>query len=254
MIALINGVVGGMMGETKRRPVSGDDLAVWRDSVGDYASHTRDLYANCVGAYHAFDGLPRLVDGLRLLSVNAGLVSARAGDFGRSVRVLTNFATESVARLLDVIPQMLSLKRQTYETAGGVMRSINDIGKLEATGTLILRGQGGTAPSLSAISGAWRARVRTLSVAAGRLGTANDQLVAAVRMAREIMLQIELIATNIAIEATAAGPWEAELTSIAETIRGKAEELRAMVDDAGRKLRNATETILALVGFGARMH
>ncbi len=240
------------MGETAGKMVSGDDLAVWRDSVGEYAGHTQDLYANCVSAYHAFDGLPRLVDGLRLLSVNAGLVSARAGDYGRSIRVLTNFATESVTRLRDVIPQMLSLKRETYETVGSVMRSINDIGKLEAAGTIIMRGQGGQAASLGAVSGAWRARVRTLSAAASRLSTANDHLVAAVRVAREVMLQVELIAANIAIEATTAGPWEAELTAIAETIRAKSVELRAMVDDAGRNLRNATETIVALVGVGSR--
>lgn len=233
---------------------AGDHLDVWRDSVGAYASHTQDLYANCVSAYHAFDGLPRLVDGLRLLSVNAGLVSARAGDYGRSIRVLTNFATESVTRLRDVIPRMLSLKRQTYEAAGGVMRSINDIGKLEAAGTIILRGQGEGAASLNAISRAWRTRGRALSGAAARLSTANDQLVMVLQIAREVTLQVDLIAANIAIEATAAGPWEAELTAIAETIRGKAAELREMVDDAGRNLRNATQTIVALVGFGSRSY
>lgn len=231
-----------------------DDLAVWRDSAGEYASHARDLYADCVSAYHAFDGLPRLVDGLRLLSMNAGLVSARAGDYGRSVRVLTNFSTESVVRLRDVIPQMLSLKRQTYETAGSVMRSLNDIGKLEAAGTLVVRGQGSQAASLGAIATAWRLRVKTLTVAAARLNTANTQLVAVVRVAREVMLQTELIAANIAIEATSAGPWEAELTATAETIRGKALELRTMVDDAGRNLRNATEAIVALAGFGSQIY
>ena len=66
------------------------------------------------------------------------------------------------------------------------------------------------------------------------------------------MLQVDLIAANIAIEATAAGPWEAELTAIAAIIREKSEELREMVDGAGRNLRNATETIVALVGFGSR--
>lgn len=251
MIYVINGFVGGKMGETAGGLGGSDHLAVWRDSAGEFASHGREIYANCVNAYHAFDGLPRLVDGLRLLSVNAGLVSARAGDYGRSVRVLTNFATESVTRLRDIIPQMLALKRQTYETAGGVMRSVNDIGKFETAGTLILRGQGSRAGALGAITSAWRIRVRALSAAAARLRVANDELIAVVRIAREIMLQVELIAANIAIEATAAGPWEAELAAIAETIRGKAMELRAMVDDAGRNLRDATETIIALLGFGS---
>jgi hypothetical protein len=229
-----------------------DDNAVWRDSVRAYGDHTQNLYVNCVGAYHAFDGLPRLVDGLRLLSVNAGLVSARAGDYGRSIRVLTNFATESVTRLIGVIPQMLSLKRQTYETAGGIMRAVNDIGKIETAGTLIVRQRGADEAALIGLSRAWRARVHLLGMSAASLSGTNDQFIAMVRVAREVMLQTELIAANIAIEATAAGPWEAELATIADTIRGRVDELRVMVDSAGRNLRNATETIVALVAFGTR--
>lgn len=227
---------------------------VWRDSVGVFADQAHDLYANCLCSYHAFDGLPGLVDGLRLLSVNAGLVSARAGDYGRSVRILTNFATESVMRLRDMIPQMLSLKRQTYENAGAVMRAINDIGKLETAGSLILRGQGAEAAALAAIAAAWGRRAKGLSLSAMGLRSANDQLVAVVRVTREIMLQLDLIAANIAIEATAAGPWEAELTAIAETIREKGTELREMIDDASRNLRNAIGTISALAGFGAQRY
>ncbi len=233
-------------------PNARDPHAVWRDSVGAYAGHTRHLYTNCVGAYHAFDELPRLVDGLRLLSVNAGLVSARAGDYGRSIRVLTNFATESVTRLIEVIPRMLALKRQTYESAGGIMRAVNDIGMIEAAGTLIVRNRRADDEALNNLSRAWRVRAKSLALAAASLNTTNEQLVAMVRVAREVMLQTELIAANIAIEATAAGPWEAELTAIADTIRGRVDELRVMVDGAGRNLRNATETIAALTGFGNR--
>ncbi|OAN43985.1 hypothetical protein A6A04_08875 [Paramagnetospirillum marisnigri] len=231
---------------------SGDGDAVWRNSLHDQAGRTSDLYANCVGAYHAFDSLPRLVEGLRLLSINAGLVSARAGDYGRSVRVLTHFATESVVRLHEAVPKMLALKRDTYETAAGVMRAINDIGKLEAAGTLILRNSGPEAAALIRMGAAWRSRVQHLGRAAGHLAATNDQLVAMVKVAREVMLQTELIAANIAIEATSAGPWEAELTAIADTIREKVDELRTMVDEAGRRLRNATETIVGLVAFGHR--
>ena len=240
--------------EAKTRREGAAEKNIWRDSVGAYAGHAHDLYANCLCAYHAFDGLPGLVDGLRLLSVNAGLVSARAGDYGRSVRILTNFATESVTRLRDVIPQMLSLKRQTYENAGAVMRAINDIGKLEAAGSLILGGQGPEASSLLAIADAWRSRARGLSASAKGLNSANDQLIAMVRITREVMLQVDLIAANIAIEATAAGPWEAELTAIAVTIREKGDELREMIDGASRNLRNATGTIAALVEFGAQRY
>lgn len=231
----------------------GEEGAIWRDSSRVYGTYTRHLYANCVGAYHAFDDLPRLVDGLRLLTINAGLVSARAGDYGRSVRVLTNFATECVTRLQQALPHMLALKRETYETAGGVMRAINDIDKIEMAGTLILRRAGEGADALPLITQAWRKRGRTLCVAAKKLSATNDQFTAMVKLAREVMLQTELIAANIAIEATAAGPWEKELTAIADTIRDCMNELRLMVDGAGRNLRNATETIIALVGFGNRV-
>ncbi|RAU22598.1 hypothetical protein CU669_07915 [Paramagnetospirillum kuznetsovii] len=196
--------------------------------------------------------MPKLVEGLRLLSINAGLVSARAGDYGRSVRVLTNFATESVTRLQQALPRMLMLKRDTYEISGGIMRAINDIDKIEAAGTLILRGQGGQSAALTAMGRAWRVRIRAIGDAANGLRRTNDQFAAMVKLAREVMLQTELIAANIAIEATDAGPWEVELTTIADTIRAQMEDLRRMVDEAGRNLRNATETIVALASLGSR--
>lgn len=224
----------------------------WRDSAREFSRQIRALYSQCLSAYHAFDDLPRLVDGLRLLSVNAGLASARAGDYGRSIRVLTNFATEAVTRLLAVIPEMVDLKKRTYAIAGTIMRSANDIGKLEAAGNGILANGHRFAEQdpLPWLDRAWRARVAAVVDATARLHRTHQGLADIGRITREVMLQTQLVSANIAIEATSAGPYEAELAAVSESIRDRVEELRGMVDTAARHLRDASETIMALEAFG----
>ncbi|MBC8445000.1 MAG: hypothetical protein H8D75_00015 [Rhodospirillaceae bacterium] len=55
----------------------------------------------------------------------------------------------------------------------------------------------------------------------------------------EVMSQAGSIATNIAIEASTAGAYEAEFNQVANTMREFASELRAMCDSAGGAIRDA---------------
>lgn len=224
--------------------------ALWHDSFRELGEHIRGLHERCHSAYHAFDDLPRLVDELRILSVNAELASARAGDYGRAVRVLTHFATESVTRLLSVVPAMVELKKTTYSLAGTVMRAAADIAKIEAAGHLVLREghrfPAGEGDPLDALEGARQKRLAALIGAVGEMGRAHQHLVEAVRSVREVTMQAEIIAANVAIEATSAGPHEVELQSIADTMRSRVDQLRAMIDMAGRDLRAAADTNVKL--------
>ncbi len=228
----------------------------WHDSAGEFDRHVRRLHERCQGAYHAFDSLPRLVDDLRILTVNAELASARAGDHGRAVRVLTHFATESVSRLLAVVPRMIELKKQTYGFAGTVLRAAADVLKVEAAGARVQAAGHVAAPGaedpLIALGRARASRLTALSAAASGLTRTHQLLVDAVRSVREVTIQVEIITANIAIEATSAGPFERELQAVADTMRTPVEQLRAMVDDAHRLLREAAETNLALATLGVK--
>ncbi|MEW5726623.1 MAG: chemotaxis protein [Pseudomonadota bacterium] len=228
----------------------------WHDSAPAFERHVRGLHERCQGAYHAFDTLPRLVDQLRILSVNAELASARAGDHGRAVRVLTHFATESVTRLLAVVPRMVELKKLTYGFAGTVMRAAADVLKIEAAGSRVLAAghsvPAGAEDPMVALGRARSARLGALAAAAAGLSRTHQQLLDAVRSVREVTIQVEIITANIAIEATSAGPHERDLQAVADTMKGPVDQLRAMIDEAQRLLREAAETNLALATLGTK--
>ncbi|MBC7952528.1 MAG: chemotaxis protein [Rhodospirillaceae bacterium] len=229
--------------------MSGQDATIWHDSARAHGGAVNALYERCQAAYHAFDELPKLVDHLRILAVNAELASARAGDHGRAVRVLTQFAVECVTRLMGLVPELVGLKKRTYGLAGGILRAASDIAKLEAAGARVMNA--GTKDALLVLDGAWRARLAELAIAAAQLTLTHNGLVDIAKAAREVMMQTEIISANIAIESTSAGPFEAELRAIADTMRGRVDELRAMIDGAARALRSAAETNHALAAFGA---
>ncbi len=212
----------------------------------------RGLFERTQTAYHAFDGLPRLVDELRLLSVNAQLASARAGDYGRAVRVLTLFSTEAVGNLLAVVPRMLDLKRRSYGLAGQIMRTLSEMAKIEAAGQRVVATghrfpEDDPLPVLAAAGAKCR-------VALGRAVAALEQTHAALGeeagTARTVMLQTEIIAANIAIEATAAGPYQQELEALAAALRERSDALRAMIHLAAHRLRDAAEVNVALAALG----
>lgn len=229
--------------------MSGQYVTKWHESARVHGGSVNALYERCQAAYHAYDELPKLVDHLRILAVNAELASARAGDHGRAVRVLTQFAVECVTRLMALVPELVGLKKRTYGLAGGILRAASDIAKLEAAGSKVLGA--GSHDALAVLDAAWRARLGDLAASAAQLTRTHNGLTDIAKAAREVMLQTEIISANIAIEATSAGPFEAELRAIADTMRGRVDELRAMIDGAARALRNAAETNQALAAFGA---
>lgn len=229
--------------------MNSQEATIWHDSARVHGGAVNALYERCQAAYHAFDELPKLVDQLRILAVNAELASARAGDHGRAVRVLTQFAVECVTRLMGLVPELVGLKKRTYGLAGGILRAASDVSKLEAAGSRVMGA--GCKDALVVLDGAWRARLAELAAAAAQLTRTHGGLVDIAKAAREVMLQTEIISANIAIESTSAGPFEPELRAIADTMRGRVDELRAMIDGAGRALRDAAEINHALAAFGA---
>lgn len=223
----------------------------WHGGFSTFSATIEGLFERTQTAYHAFDDLPRLVDEMRLLSVNTELASARAGDRGRAVRVLTQFATQSVSRLLGVVPQMIELKRRSYALAGRIMRAAAEVGQIEAAGVRVLRA-GHHFPEddpLKVLDFARMRRLAVLAEAVAALEKAHAALVDAVSTARAVMMETEIIAANIAIEATNAGEFEAEIEALAADLRGRGNALRSMVDEAGRRLRDAADTNLALHRF-----
>ncbi|CAA7615207.1 hypothetical protein [Magnetospirillum sp. UT-4] len=224
--------------------------AGWHDRAARMKDQVATLYERCQAAYHTFDGLPQLIDQMRIMSVNAELVSARAGDHGRAVRVLTQFVTEAVTRMLAMIPEMVALKKCTYAQAGMVLRIANDVDKIEGGGARILAtGRTPGDSALAALEAAWRNEMKGFGEAVAGMRRAHEGLVGMVRTAREVVLQVELISANIAIEASGAGPFEADIKAIADFMRGRVEELRAMVDNAGRSLRAVADMNHALAAL-----
>ena len=223
----------------------------WQDG-GDAQGQIRGLFERTQTAYHAFDGLPRLVDELRLLSVNAQLASARAGDYGRAVRVLTLFSTEAVGNLLVMVPRAVELKRRSYGLAGQIMRTLSEMAKIEAAGRrVVAAGHHFPKDDPLAVLAAARARRRAVLVGAvATLEQTHAALAEVAATARTVMMQTEIIATNIAIEATAAGPYQAELEALATALRERSEALRAMTDLAAHRLRDAAEVSVALAALG----
>ncbi len=212
----------------------------------------RDLFERPQTAYHAFDGLAQLVDELRLLSINAQLASSRAGDYGRAVRVLTLFATEAVGNLLLVVPRTIELKRRSYGLAGQIMRTLSEMSRFEAAARrVVASGHRFPEDDPLKVLAAARARCRAaLLRAVAALADTHAALAEVAATARAVMLQTEIIAANIAIEATAAGPFQPELDALAVALRDRAQALRAMVDLASRRLRDAAEVNVALVALG----
>lgn len=228
--------------------------ATWSDGSASLGRLGR-LFVQTQTAFHAFDGLPRLVDELRLLSINAQLASARAGDYGRAVRVLTQFAIEAVAGLLAAVPQMVGLKRRSYALTGEVMRTLGSLAKIEAAGRRVAAAgpRSSAEDPLPRLDAARAARRRALADAVAGLERVQADLGEAVATARTVMLQTEIIAANIAIEATAAGRHQTELNALAAALRERSEALRAMIEQASRRLRDAADAkveLLALAGGG----
>ena len=193
------------------------------------------LLGDCRRAFHAFAALNELAENLRVLSLNAELAAGRAGDKGRAVRALTQYTRELVNRLAQLQDEMEALRGRTFALSSTVLRGLQQMGLFEQSCTLSLRDDGGDGVAGRALLDASAAMVETLD---GMALTVRD-LARRTHAIEEVVSQSDSIATNIAIEAAAAGSHEKEFRTVAETMRRYVEELRQMIDEAADAVRRA---------------
>jgi len=190
----------------------------------------KTLFKDCLDAFHAIGELDELAENLRILSLNAELAAGRAGPKGRAVRALTQYTRELVNRLSSIQNEMRRLRERT-ETLGNTC--LKDFEALRAANL-----------------GQERERVtRELEQNIHALTQSVEEFANRTRFIGEVVTQSDSIATNIAIEAAAAGEYEKEFRTVSDTMRRYIEDLRQMLEvvsdsvrkalDRGRALRSA---------------
>jgi len=211
-----------------------------RTPLGRIQSDTNQLFSKCLYAFHSFGNLGELSENMRILSLNAELAAGRAGEKGNAVRALTQYTRELVARLNGVNLSMLTLKSETYNQSASALRTLHQLRLLNrALDELNVRkGEFATV----AVDKTTRSRADKLSSLLDDVQgmTRNvNKLSAEANGVSEVVSQAGSIATNIAIEASAAGDHEAEFDQVATTMRGYVAQLHNMVDMAGSPIRDA---------------
>ena len=208
-------------------------------------SRATALMDDCRRAFHAFGELDELAENLRILSLNAELAAGRAGDMGRAVRALTQYTRELVNRLAQIQGEMDGLRVRTFALSSTVLRGLQQMRLFERS--LALAGPG--APrrvAHRAFADIMRAMVQTLD----QMASAVEEVSRRSHAIEEVVSQSDSIATNIAIEASAAGDHEKEFRTVSDTMRHYVEELRKMIDEAADAMRRAIEKGGALRNIG----
>ncbi len=209
------------------------------------------VFADCLRAFHAFGELAELAESLRVLSLNAELAAGRAGDKGRAVRALTQYTRELVNRLAQIQDETARLMSGTYEHSAAAMRVLHQMRLLDrALVETDRRGGGGSARRH--LADGRSGSKRRLDDAVAMMVRNVDALDGRTRVVVEVVSASDSIATNIAIEASAAGVHEAEFRTVADTMRRYVERLRVMVDEASGAVRDATQKAAGLQRLGAR--
>lgn len=191
-------------------------------------SRAETLLADCRRAFHAFGVLDELAENLRILSLNAELAAGRAGDKGKAVRALTQYTRELVNRLAQIQGEMHQLHEETSAHSSTLLRTLMQLRLFERTDA---------EPAKAAFVGLMTEMVECLD----RLADSVADLAHRTRAVEEVISQSDSIATNIAIEASAAGAHEKEFRTVSDTMRRYVEELRQMIDEASDAVRRASE-------------
>jgi methyl-accepting chemotaxis protein len=194
------------------------------------------LLSDCRRAFHAFGELDELAENLRILSLNAELAAGRAGDKGRAVRALTQYTRELVNRLAQIQGEMNALRRRMFALSSDIQRDLLQMSLFERAMELS-QGQDGSAVAENAFSAIMRVLVDTLSAMANSV----SELARRAHAVEEVVSQSDSIATNIAIEAAAAGVHEKEFRTVSDTMRHYVDNLRQMIDEASDAVRRASE-------------
>ncbi len=208
------------------------------------------LLEDCRRAFHAFGELDELAENLRILSLNAELAAGRAGEMGRAVRALTQYTRELVNRLAQIQNEMNALRVRTFGLSSSILRGLLQLRLFEQVVDLVHDGSHDAktrALANRAFADVMRSMVETLD----DMATAVEDVARRAHAIEEVVSQSDSIATNIAIEASAAGVHEKEFRTVSDTMRRYVDDLRKMIDEASDAVRRAMEkgTTLRHIGM-----
>lgn len=199
------------------------------------------LFSKCLFAFQAFSKLGELSENMRILSLNAELAAGRAGEHGNAVRALTQYTRELVNRLYMIERSMLALKSHTYSNSASALRTLLQLKMVDRAETRVKQVKGAFAEKAAErVSHSRGGKLTDLMENVRGMITSVEGLSHEASAVSDVMSQAGSIATNIAIEASTAGAYEAEFEQVAITMREFAFELRTMCDTAGGTIRDAS--------------
>ena len=207
------------------------------------------LLGDCRRAFHAFGELDELAENLRILSLNAELAAGRAGDKGRAVRALTQYTRELVNRLAQIQGEMNALRGRTFALSSTILRGMLQMSLFERACGLVDDGEHSPAAK-AAVNRAFGEIMRMLVETLDAMADSVRDLSRRAHGVEEVVSQSDSIATNIAIEAAAAGVHEKEFRTVSDTMRHYVDDLRLMIDEASDAVRRASEKGEALRRLG----
>jgi len=198
------------------------------------------LLGDCRRAFQAFSELDELAENLRILSLNAELAAGRAGEMGRAVRALTQYTRELVNRLAQIQGEMDGLRTRSYALSSSIMRGLLQMQLFERAAGLINDGEH-DAGTCGAVNQAFRDIMRAMVETLDNMSICVEDVSRRAHAIEEVVSQSDSIATNIAIEASAAGAHEKEFRTVSDTMRRYVDDLRKMIDEASDAVRRASE-------------
>ncbi|WP_096703808.1 chemotaxis protein [Magnetospirillum sp. 15-1] len=213
-------------------------------------SRANGLLGDCRRAFHAFGDLDELAENLRILSLNAELAAGRAGEKGRAVRALTQYTRELVNRLAQIQGEMHSLRGRTFAFSSTILRSLMQLNLFERAGQLMEGDPGESGRPCDSAKRAFADLMAVLVDTLDGMADAVNDLARRTHAVEEVVSQSDSIATNIAIEAAAAGVHEKEFRTVSDTMRTYVDDLRQMIDEASDAVRRASEKGEALRRIG----
>lgn len=193
----------------------------------DLRTGSSEMLAGAVRAHQALARLAELAEDLRILSLNAELAAGRAGEQGRSIRVLTLATRELVRQLTTIAERLGELKATTYGASAGALKTHHRLRIIERAARL--------QHDDSTLAGLNSATERFLALIADDMSQVADCIQALSQQASRvsaIAVHAGTIATNIAIEAASAGQHTTQFLTVSQTMQRYAEELRRMTEEA----------------------
>ena len=228
------------MTEDQETARSNAPTRIIRTPLEHIQSESNTLFSKCLFAFQAFSKLGELSENMRILSLNAELAAGRAGEYGNAVRALTQYTRELVNRLYTIERDMLSLKSNTYNCSASALRTLLQLKMIDRANNELKKAKGEFGPSsIKKITDSRHANLTDLMTNVREMIDSVEGLSHEAGIVSDVMSQAGSIATNIAIEASTAGPYEAEFDQVAQTMREFAFELRTMCDTAGGSIRDA---------------